>query len=220
MKKVANAVPAPGKIVRTPIPDSLDGIRFELGRLVKYVQDGHKDPRIITLAQKIAELSSGTARQLGRAVNGKTQKLIWLRGIHAWCHGHFEHLPNPANVEVLKSPARMLRELDIPEAFAQAVWEPIRDKMARDAKKDPSKLSLPKPKITGSSAVAVCLVLTLAAAVGIVPVRIRLGGHDGTLHYAWGQVEVGGKWYDVDITLPTFGKHEQFDTYEFLEIPL
>lgn len=219
MNPKKRAMPKPHETIRTPIPDSMDGVRFEIARISKYVMEGCKDPLVISMAQKIAELAAGTARQLGKKVTEETRKLIWLEGLHAWCHANFEHVSNPANTEVLKTPGRMLRELDIPEEFARAMWEPIRDKMAKAAGKDPARLSLPKPRITGSSGVAVCLLLTLAAAIGITPMRMRFGGHDGTLHYVWGNVFAAGQWHDVDILLPDFGKYETFDCYEFVEIP-
>lgn len=215
-------MPLPGQheVQRTALPDSFDGIRYEIGRIVKYIQDGHKDPAVISMAQKIAELAAGTARQLKRKVNKDTRELIWLEGIHAWCHANFEHVSNPAGVELLKTPQRMMRELEIPEALSRSVWEPIRDQMASAAGKDPAKLKLPSPKITGNSAMAGCLLLTLAAAVGITPIRLRFGGTDGTLHYAWGSVYDQDRWHDVDILLPKFGRALKFDCYENMEIPL
>lgn len=208
-------LPKPNEIKHTPLPDSMDGIRFEIGSLSKYITEGCKDPMVIAMAQKIAELSLGTARQMKRKITDDSRNLIILEGLHAWCRANFEHVSNPANAEVIKTPARMLRELEIPEEFARAVWEPIRDSFFKKA-----KLTLPKPRITGSSAVSVCLLLTLSAAVGITPMRMRFGGHQGTLYYVWGQVYAADKWHDIDILLPKFGKHEKFEMYELVEIPI
>lgn len=210
-------LPNPGEVSRTPMPDSVEGIRFEIARISKYITEGCRDPLVISTAQKIAELSAGTARQVGREVTEKTRGLVALEGIHAWCHANFEYVSNPAGAEVIKTPARMLRELEIPDELARAFWPPIRDAMAKD---DPSKLTLPKPKITGSSGVAVCLVLTLAAAVGITPMRMRFGGHDEAIHYVWGNVHAAGHWHDIDILLPKFGQHEEFPLYGLVEIPI
>lgn len=209
-------VPKPHENVRTPIPDSMDGIRFEIARISKYITEGCKDPLVLSTAQKIAELSLGTARQLRRKVTEETRNLIILKGLHAWCHANFEHVSNPAGAEVIKTPTRMLRELEIPEEFAKALWEPIRSAMA----KDPQKLTLPKPRVTGSCGVAVCLLLTLAAAVGITPMRMRFGGHGGTIHYVWGNIHAAGRFHDVDILLPKFGKYHAFEIYELVEIPI
>lgn len=209
-------LPKPNEVLKTQLPDSLDGIRFEIARISKYITEGAKDPLVITLAQKVAELSIGTARQLRRKITDETRDLIVLEGIHAWGHANFEHVSNPANTEVIKTPAKMLRELEIPEEFARSIWEPIRDVMA----KKPEKLTLPKPRITGSTAVSTCLLLTLAAAVGITPMRMRFGGDDGSLYYLWGNVSAAGKWHDVDILLPKFGKHKAFGCYELIDIPI
>lgn len=209
-------LPKPHETIRTTLPDSMDGIRFEIARLSKYILEGAKDPLVIATAQKIAELSIATARQLKRKITDETRDLIVLEGLHAWCRANYEHVPNPPGVEIIKTPRRMLRELEIPEEFAGAMWEPIRDAMA----KQPDKLTLPKPKVTGSSAVAVCLVLTLAAAAGITPLRMRFGRTDGVIHYVWGNVFAAGKWHDIDIREPKFGKHVKFSHYELVEIPL
>lgn len=213
-------LPGPNETLRTPLPESFDGIRYEIGRIMKYIQEGHKDPIMIATAQKIAELAAGTARQLKRKVNKDTRNLIWLEGIHAWCHANFEHVSNPVGAEVLKTPARMLRELEIPEALSRAVWEPIRDQMAAAAGKDSAKLKLPNQRITGNSALAATLALTLAAAVGITPLRLRFGGTDGTLHYAFASAHAGDRWHDLDILLPKFGKKLKFQHYENMDIPL
>jgi hypothetical protein len=218
--KKTRPVPAPGETVRTSLPDSFDGIRFEIGRLVKYIQEGHKEPAAITIAHQIVALAADTARQLGREVTDKTRDFAYLEGIHAWCRAHFEHVENPAGAELIKTPARMLRELDIPEALSKAIWEPIRDSMAATAGKDPAVLTFPKPKTTGTTASAVTLLLTLVAAVGIIPIRIRCGGTAGTIHYVWGQVFIGERWHDVDILLPHCGTHREFDTYETMEIQI
>lgn len=212
----SNPIPNPGEVIRTPLTDSMDCIRLEVARLSKYIIDGAKDPLVIATAQKIAELSLGTARQLKQGVTDKTRHLITLKGIHAWCHATFEHVSNPVGAEIMKTPARMLRELEIPEEFARALWEPIRDAMAKKRE----KLTLPKPRITGSSGVAVCLLLTLLAAVGITPLKMRFGGEQGMVHYVWGNVYAAGKWHDVDILLPKFGEHAVFDHYELVEIPI
>lgn len=213
-------LPKPGAAMRYEPPGAFDGIRFEVQRLTKYIQEGHKDPAAIATAQKIAELAAGTARELGREVTEKNRDLIFLEGIHAWCRDRFEHVSNPAGAELIKSPARMLRELRIPEALSTAMWEPIRNSMAWAAKKDPMRLRLPLPKVTGSSAVSTCFVLTLAAAAGVTPLRMRFGGHDRTLHYMWGSAHVDGEWRDADIMLPAVGQHHPFEDYEDLDVPL
>lgn len=212
--------PAPGQERRTQIPDSMDGIQFEIARIAKFIVEGKRDPLVIATAHKIAELSAGAARQAGGKLAKEPREVSWLRGIHAWGRDHFLHVPNPSSTEILKTPARMLRELEIPEEFARAFWEPIRDAIAKAAGRDPATLELPKPRITGSSGVAVCLGLSLAAALGLGPLRMRLGGHGEALHHVWGQVQAGDRFHDLDLMLPKFGDAERFDTYALVDVPL
>ena len=213
-------VPKPKETRRTRLPDDAEGMHIILGRLVKYVQDSRKDPVVLATAQKIAELAIGTARQIGRKVDGETRPLILLEGIHAWCSARFEYVPNPVNIQILKTPRRQLCELEIPEGLAHALWEPIRNRMAADAKMDPGDLKLPAPKISGNSGDATSLVLSLAAAVGISPLRMMLGGEDGDLHYAWGQAYAAGGWRDIDALHPKLGECHKFENSTHIDIPI
>jgi hypothetical protein len=188
--------------------------------MAKYIDEGRKEPIVITTARKIAEISAGTARSLGRDVTDETRQLIQLEGIHAWTRERWEYVKDPAGIELIKTPSRMLRELDIPEALSTAMWEPIREAMAARLKKDPAALSLPIPKVTGDSDEAVVLVLALAAALDIGPLKMRLGGTEGVIHYVWGAAYAAGEWRDCDILHPEFGKHHPFDIIEEMEIPI
>ena len=218
-KRKESPAPQPGQDRRIPIPDSMDGIRFEIARIAKFIVEGQRDPLVLVTAHKIAELSLDAARQAGGKLAKEPNQVSWLRGIHAWGREHFLNVPNPSSVEVIKTPGRMLRELEIPEEFARAFWEPIRDAIAKAAGRDPAELKLPKPRITGSSGVAVCLGLSLAAALGLGPLRMRMGGHGEALHHVWGNVWAGGRYYDVDLMLPKFGEFERFDTYALVDVP-
>lgn len=218
--KSTKKIPGPNETIRTPLPDSFDGIRFEIGRLIQYVQEYRKDPMVLATAQKVASLALGTARQLRKKVTSETKGRIILHGLWAWARAHFEHVSNPANIEVIKTPARMLREIEIPEALSTAIWEPIRDafiKEAKEAGKNPAKLKLPISKTTGNSAVATTLILSLAAAVGM-DVRMRFGGENGVLYYMWGVAYAGDGWVDVDIIHDCFGKHPKFEHLESVDI--
>jgi len=207
-------LPKKGEIDRTKLPNTMEGVRFEIARISKYIVDGCKDPLVIFTAQKIAGLALGTARQLGQKVTDKNRELIILKGLHAWGHANFEHISNPPNVEIIKTPARMIRELEIPEEFARAFWDPIRESMAKG-----KKVGLPKPRITGSCGVSTTLILTLAAAVGFRFLQMKFGGQKECLHYLWGCVNVGDRWIDVDILMPEFGEHHKFEKVELIGIP-
>jgi hypothetical protein len=219
MRMIDISVPGPGEAKVVPIPDSFDGIRCEVGRLIAYIYEAKKDPLVLATAQKIAELSMGTARQVGRKLAKESLDVIQLRGIDAWCRARYQYVANPVGIEIIKTPARVLRELDIPEEIALAMWEPIRNSFCKVTGQNPKKLTLPTPKFTGTSAVATCLVLSLAAAIGISPIRMRFGGIDDSVHHVWANVYAGGRFYDVDIAESEFDKTGTFQTYQLLDVP-
>lgn len=197
----------PGEARRLVIPDSFDGIRFEVGRMVKMVEEARKDPLVITTARRIAALSI-TSR---KPKNNEERNLLILKGIHRWCKENFVYVDDPVGVELIQTPNRMLRELEIPPQLHMLMWKPI-------AKAVGGKL--PRPMMTGDSDESSILGLSLAAAVGIYPLRVCLGGNGGALHYAWGAAQINGKWRNIDILSPKFDTHPPFDDLEHVDIQL
>jgi hypothetical protein len=187
------------------LKDSMTGIWFTLKRMSKMIQDARKDPLVISTARKIAELSLAGCRGDGDA---KTLRI--LKGIHAWGRANFEYLDDPDNVEVIQTPNRMLRALKIPVQLQKAMWDPIGKALGG---------KLPAPKITGDSDESTVLALSLAAAVGVRGLRIELGGHEGTIHYAWAGVSDGKKWRQIDILIDEFDKGA-LEKMEHLDLPL
>lgn len=198
--------PKPGETRHTPVPDTFDGIRYAVGRMIRMIQDARKDPLVISLARKIAAVASDPP---GPAPCG--QELYWLRGIHAWCRANFQFVNDPVGIELIQTPNRMLRELQIPSELHAAVWAPIGKAIGG---------KLPEPKMTGDADEATIISMALAAAVGIEPLRIQFGGADGTAYTCWGQAYVDGKWVDCDILHETFGKHQEVQKFEHLDIPI
>lgn len=197
----------PGEARRFPIPDSFDGIRFTIGRMVKMIEEARKDPLVIATARKIAALSI-TSR---KPKNDDERNLLILKGIHRWCKENFVYVDDPVGIELIQTPNRMLRELEIPPQLHMLMWKPIAKALGG---------KLPRPMMTGDSDESATLVLSIAAAVGIRPLRIRLGGTGGTLHYAWGEVEINGKWRSIDILSPRFDTHPPFENLEHLDVPI
>ena len=216
-------VPGPGQVARHRLPAGI-GNEFILTRMIKMVQAGRRDPLVITTARKIAELSVAAARQDGRrAPTGGMSGTHVLDGIHAWGREHFEYVDDPAGIELIQTPARMLRQLEVPRALHEAFWDPIRRGMTAGRRKQdwsPRRRAAPAPRITGDSDEAAVLALALAAAVGISPLRFGLGGHDGSLHYAWGEAYADGAWRIVDLLHEERGAHPTFETVSSAEIPL
>lgn len=202
----SQATPKPGETRHFALPDKFDGIRFEVGRIVKMIQEARTDPLVIETARKIAVLSTS-----GRKMKDELDRRFYtLKGIHAWCKHNFVYVDDPAHVELIQTPNRMLRGLQIPPQLHMAMWKPIAKELGG---------KLPKPKIAGDSDEATTLVLALAAAVGFEHLMIRFGGTDGTIHYAWGGVSTDGYTYDLDILHPKFDDHHT-KHLEDMEVPI
>jgi hypothetical protein len=198
--------PGPGETRHFKLPDAFDGIRFEIGRIVKMIQEAKTDPLVITTARKIAALAT-----TGRKIRTDAERRLYtLRGIHAWCKRNFKYVDDPAHIEVIQTPNRMLRDLQIPPQLHMAMWKPIAKDMGG---------KLPKPVIVGDSDEAATLALALAAGVGFSGLSIRFGGTDGTVHYAWGGVNLEGKMYDLDILHEKFNKHHS-KFMDQIEVPV
>lgn len=195
-----------GAVKKYKLPYSFDGIRFTLGRMLKMIQDGRKDPLVISIARKIAVLSTA-----GRSLKGAERDLYQLRGIHAWCRANFEYVRDPVNVELIQTPNRMLRELKIPPQLHKAIWGPIGKALGG---------KMPAPKMSGDADETTTLSLSLAAAVGITPLRIRLGGFDGIICTCWGAAQIGGVWEDIDILHAKFGSHAAVELIEHVDVHL
>jgi hypothetical protein len=186
--------PGPGETRHFRLPDQFDGIRFEVGRIIKMIQEAKRDPLVIETARKIAALSTS-----GRKIKDDADRRFYtLKGIHAWCKEHFVYVDDPAHIELIQTPNRMLRGLEIPPQLHMAMWKPIAKELGG---------KLPKPKIAGDSDEAATLVLALLAAVGFEHLKVRCGGTEDVVHYVWGGVETDGYVYDLDILHPKFDHH-------------
>lgn len=213
-------VPGPGEARTTMLPGGFDGIKHELARMVKFIQEGRKDPLVIEVARKVAEMSQEAARQTGRKVTDDNRDLIHLEGLHAWCQDNFVYVRDPAGIELIQTAPRQLRRLNFPPELASAFWAPIQKLAAAKARVDMKAMKLPDTKMVGDSDEAVIISLALAAALGIQPLRMRLGGVNNIIHYVWGAAHLNGKWHDFDILLPKFYMSASVDLIDEMEVPL
>lgn len=182
-------------IKKTKLKDS-GGHAMVLGRMVKMISDGRKDQLVIATARTIAGMAMSSA---GETISQEDREIIQAKALHAWCRENFTSVKDPVNVELISTPNRMLRSLHMPRLLQEMVWAPIGKALG--------KPEVPFLKIAGDSDESTILILALAAAIGLEPLRIELGGQDDTIHYAWGGIFAGGKWNDVDILHDTFGLH-------------
>lgn len=213
-------VPGPGEFKRHRFPDGFDGIRYELQRMVKFIQEGRKDPLVIETARKVAELAADASRQIGRDVTVEKRPLIQLEALHAWCRDNFVYMADPVAVELIQTAPRQLRRLEFPEELTSGFWTPIQKLAAAKARVDVGTLTMPKPKMVGDSDEAVIISLALAAALGIEPLKMRLGGQNKAIHYVWGAAYADGKWRDFDILHEKFDEQAPIELLDEMEVPL
>ncbi len=216
-------VPGPGETKCTEIPDSMDGIRYELGRIVRFIQEGRKDAVVVDAARDAAHLAVQVAEQLGIMVTEENRELLQLEGIHVWCRERFVYVRDPVHLELIQTPARQLGRLKVSpkdwESYSKPFVETMRNALATKFGKSMEANIVTAPMMTGDSDEAVTVSLAMAAAIGIEPLQLRLGGHDKQIHYVWGAAYVGGKWVDIDILHPEFGAHGDVEHYEDMAIP-
>jgi hypothetical protein len=218
--------PVDGEVRRTALPDTFDGIRFQIGRMVKYVQDARKDPLVIDTARLAAVhyakfVEEMSARE-GNPISAHNNKTIMLEGIDIWCRHHFCYVNDPPNIEVIQTPRRMVKMTKVAREVLEHIMEPF---YAAMEEVDPAFYRgsySPPPAFIGDCDEPVALMLAMCCCLDITPVRFRFGGNEGTLHHVWGRVFADGNWYDSDLTEPGYklGDVSTFEAYEEVEVPL
>lgn len=218
-------VPKAGEVRHTSLPDDFSGIRWEIGRMAKYVQDARKDPLVIDAARLVgahySRFAAEMSARMGDPVDPHNNKTLLLEGIDTFCRHYFFYCNDPANVEVMQTPGRMVRQTKVAKEALSNIMEPFYRAMEeRDGSFDRSSYEPPQLFI-GDCEEAISLELGMCAALDIVPVRFRFGGNGGTLHHVWGRVQADGQWWDSDITEPDFklGDFSEFDAYDEFEVP-
>lgn len=233
---ITSPSPRDGEVRRTALPDTWDGIRFEIGRMLQYVKDAAKDPIVREHTRRICGQYLEMAGSEGRSMDGADPAAVCLEAIDAWCRDHFAYVNDPPGIEVLQTPRRMVKQTRVPPEVLASVMAPFYDAMG--AVEDPQRVQdyRPPPLCWGDCDEGGVLTLGHCACApieraslgqegpkaGLGPLRFRFGGHDGTLHHVWSFIRCGDKWWDVDLTEPDYklGDHSRFDHYEEVEVPL
>lgn len=225
--------PLTGEVRHTALPDTFDGIRFEIGRMIRYVQDAANDPVVRRHTSEICE----QYRSMVASMNGpapSTEDAFCVEAIDAWCRDHFVYVNDPPNVEVIQTPRRMIKQTKIPKEVLQFICEPFTEAFAQAGIS--TREYVPPDLYIGDCDEAACAMLGMCASIGtgregsrvgsaevkLRPLQYRFGGNDGTLHHVWGYVGVNGGLVDVDHTEPDFklGDHSKFEAFETVEVPL
>jgi hypothetical protein len=210
--------PREGEVIRTTVPDTMEGIRFEMSRMVRAVQEAVGDPVVVDAARMILLASE------------PKNKISELGAIFEWSKAHFHYVSDPINKEYMQSARRMIRQAQAPRAMLARILAPIYRKAQNGVvRMDGHEMHQVLPKALGDCEEAAILTASLAGAVGILP-RFRYGGRGRSLWHAWSQAYVPpdgmngvgpeGKWLDMDITESTYtlGQHAPFKDYAHQEI--
>lgn len=224
--------PAPkaGEVRRTALPPTFDGIRFEIGRMVLYVQEAAQDPFMAEHTQAVcrefSDMMDRAARMNGAALDGASPEILAVGAIDAWCRAHFCYVNDPPNIEVIQTPRRMVKQTRVPSAVIKEIIKPFYQAMATVAPREQVEAYEPPGVCWGDCDEGGTLFLSMCASApapaDLRPLRFRFGGHEETLHHVWSRARAGEEWIDSDLTEEGYqiGDASRFEHYEEIEIPL
>lgn len=202
------APPTEGEHFFTVLPDSWDGIKFELGRMRSYVKASVSDPLVIETAARIkAEMSAGDQGQEAR-----------LAAIYQWVRDRFIYRPDPIGTELVQSPQRMIRMANIDARVMGAILAPVYAARAGVSLAEYEVVPAPRSFFAADcdEAAVMCATLASSEVIGI-PTEFALGGTNGQegMHHVWVRAQINGVWgYDMDPTELEFesvGDHATMD---------
>lgn len=227
--------PESGQVIRTSLPDTFDGIRYEIGKMVNYVKAAATDPFMIEHTRAIVDgYSQAAAAMNGNSLAGIDPKSLAIEALEGWCREHYSYVNDPPNIEVIQTPKRMVKQTMIPAAVTKDVMAPIFEAMTIAL--GPAVAEYEVPGLTaGDCDEGSTLMNAHCAAWGnssgemssansdrIRPIRFRFGGNGGTLHHVWARPYLGDQGIDSDLTEPTYGlgDYSKFEQYEEVEVQL
>jgi len=221
--------PKDGEVRRTALPDTFDGIRFEIGRMCQYVKDARKDSVMLEHCRQVcAEYLAAAEERAERERRPFDRNVAFLQAAEAWCRENYVYVNDPPNIEVIQTPRRMVKWTRVPPEVIRHITDPLLSAMEDAAPGFDARRYTPPGICPGDCDEGSCLMVShcvcIAACMGadIGPFRFRFGGNDGTLHHVWAYVRCGGKWWDCDLTEPGYrlGDHSGFEAYEEVEVEL
>lgn len=221
-------MPKSGEVRRTSLPPTFDGIRFEIGRMIRYVQGAARDPFMVAHTRQVClefgDMLNQAAKMNGASTEGMAPELMSAGAIDAWCRAHFCYVNDPPNVEVLQTPQRMIKQTQIPTTVVRDIIQPFYQAMATVVSPDQVEAYEPPGVCAGDCDEGGILFMSMCASApaDLKPLRFRFGGHDETLHHVWNRVKSGSEWIDSDLTEEGYnlGDYSKFEHYEEVEIPL
>lgn len=221
--------PGPGEVRRTALPDTFDGIRFEIGRMGRYVKGAQSDPIVVAHTEEICSAYidglEWSARMEGRTLEGADPAAVCVEAIDRWWRDHFVYVNDPPNIEVIQTPRRMVQLTRVPPEVVRHVMGPLLEAMApvvgarAAAEYEPPAVCWGDCDEGATGFLSDCAACRFAR---IRPLLFQFGGHDGTIHHVWGRVGINGKHLDSDLTEPGYqlGDYSKFPHYEQVEVTL
>lgn len=210
--------PREGEVVRTKVPDTMEGIRFEMGRMVQTVREAVGDPVVVDASRMVL---------LGSTPKNRISEMAALFG---WTKAHFHYVSDPINKEYMQTTKRMIRQTQVPKAVLARILAPIYANASNGkVRMSGREMHGPLPKALGDCEEASTFLAGMLGGVGILP-RFRFGGAGKSLYHVWVQgfappdAELGvgdeGRWIDMDITEPSYelGQHAPFQRYAHMDI--
>ena len=219
-------MPKSGEVRRTALPPTFDGIRFEIGRMIRYVQGAAQDPFMKAHTKEVlrefTDVLDKDAQMNG--TKALAPELIAVGAIDAWCRAHFCYVNDPPNIEVIQTPQRMVKQTKVPSTVIRDIIQPFYQAMETVAPAEEVMAYEPPGVCYGDCDEGGILFMSQCACspVSLKPLRFRFGGHEETLHHVWDRVKAGNDWVDSDLTEEGYGLGDfsKFEHYEEVEVPL
>lgn len=224
--------PKSGEVRRTALPDTFDGIRFQIGRMAQYVEDAVRDPVVRRQAEEIqGERGSGISMN-GSGLSDSDERILKLQAIDDWCRTHARYINDPPNVEVIQTPGRMVKQTKVPSDVIRYLMTPFYEALTEIGTPGVDGY-VPPSTYTGDCDEMVDMMTSLTACTfrggnssmgaeenGSARFFFQFGGNEGTLHHVWSKTVLDGTEFHADHTEPHFqlGDHSKFEAYEDLEV--
>lgn len=233
-QRSAVSAPSPrsGEVKRTALPDTFDGIRYEIGRMLQYVKDSVHDRAVLRQAERIQANRVNGLSMNGARMGASDERALKLQAVDEWCRAHFRYVNDPPNVEVIQTPGRMVKQTQVPSEVIQYLMTPFYDAFARAGINVSGYV--PPPTYVGDCDEGVTAMTALSACTfgagkpsmngndGDVRYFFQFGGNQGTLHHVWSKTVMDGMEFHADHTEPDYqlGDHSPFEAYEDVEVAL
>lgn len=111
--------PREGEVLRTRVPDTMAGIRFEMSRMVETVREAVGDPVVVDAARMVLLAST------------EKNRISEMAALYGWSKAHFHYVSDPIGKEYMQTTKRMVRQTQVPRAILARILQPIYSKASQ-----------------------------------------------------------------------------------------